>query len=190
VALVLAVGGVYKLRDPAPAASMLASLGLPASPVLARASGAVELVVGVGAVALGGRLAAAVVALLYLLFAAMTARLMSAGDASVSCGCFGRLSAPPSSLHVVANLVAAAVALAAAIVDVPGIAALSDEPATEAATFGALVLLGTWLFVMVITVLPDTLGAARRTPATSAVREFALARTAFDDAASARGGRA
>jgi hypothetical protein len=173
VALVLAVGGAFKVRDPAPTADMLGRLGLPRSRLLARGSGIIEIVVGLTAVVVGGRWSAAVVATLYLVFAAVTARLLHVAP-SASCGCFGQLSSSASVVHVAANLVAAVVALVALLVGVDGFIELRGDQPAGGAAFAAMVAVGTWMFVMVITVLPDTLAAARRTPALAPVRQFTL----------------
>src|SRR6478735_7806251 len=119
VAGILAVGGAAKLRDPEATVPMLRALGLPASPVLARVLGLVELGVGIAAFLVGGRILAAAVAVLFLGFTVAVLRLRAGGEA-VSCGCFGRSSAPPTLIHAVADLVAAGVAVAAAVVDAPG----------------------------------------------------------------------
>jgi hypothetical protein len=173
VALVLAVGGAFKVRDPAPTAHMLGSVGLPPSRALARVSGLVEIIVGLTAVVVGGRWAAAAVALLYLLFAALTARLLRVAP-TTSCGCFGQLSSSASVVHVAANLVAAATTVAALLVGVDGFVELRNDQPAGGAPFAALVAVGTWMFVMVITVLPDTLAAARRVPALAPVPQFTL----------------
>ena len=117
VAGVLAVGGVAKLLGPDATVPMLRALGLPPSPVLARLLGAVEVGVGVAAFLVGGRWLAIAVAVLFTIFTIAVLRLRAGGEA-VSCGCFGRSSAPPTLVHVAVDAVAALVAIAAAVVDV------------------------------------------------------------------------
>ena len=172
VAIVLAIGGLFKLRDPAPTGSMFAALGLPASPLIVRLVGLIELAVGTLAFLVGGRLLAAAVAVGYLVFAGVTVLLVRRSEAGVSCGCFGRLSAPPSLVHVGVNVIAAALAIAAVVVDVPGFVSVrADLPAAgvpQALTIGV----GAWLLVAVLTVLPDVLDATRRGPRPPAIREF------------------
>lgn len=172
VAIVLAVGGLFKLRDPAPTGAMFSALGLPGSSWAVRLAGLTELAVGLAAFAVGGRVLAAAVATLYLAFAVVTLVLLRRADEGVSCGCFGRLSARPSAVHVVANLGAAAVGATAAVAGVPGfVAARPDLPAAGVPQALA-VAVGAWLLVAVLTVLPDVLDAARRGPAPRVVRTF------------------
>ncbi len=128
VALVVVAGGTAKLVRPGPFAGLLGTLGLPGGALAARAVGLVELGLGLWALLTGSRAAAAVLAVLYLVFAATVVRARRAGAAS--CGCFGVVDAPPSTLHVVVNLVSAAVAGAAAAVGAESLrATLADQPA-------------------------------------------------------------
>ena len=173
VSTTLAVGGGFKLRDARPTAQMLRSLGVPAAGPLARISGPVEVTLGLAGLLLAGRAVAAGVALLFAAFAAMTARLVR-GDGAVSCGCFGRLSARPSPVHVALNGAMAAGAATAAVLDVPAVVPTALAPDGGGPLVLAGVALAAWLAVAVLTVLPDTLDAARRRPAPPAVREFAL----------------
>ncbi len=171
-ALVLAVGGVYKLRDPGPTASMFATLGLPASPVLVRFVGAVEIAAGATAFLVGGPVATGTVAVLFTAFTLITLRLVRLGDAAASCGCFGRLSSRPSLVHVGVDAVAAGVAAVGAVTGTPGFVELQpDLPGAGLAQL-LLVAVGTWLVVVTLTVLPDTLAAARRGPRQPSVRTF------------------
>jgi len=176
VAGVLAVGGVAKVVGPDATVPMLRALGLPPSPVLARLLGLVEVATGVTAFLVGGRVLAAAVALLFVVFTAAVVRLRLAGDA-VSCGCFGRSSAPPTMVHVVVDAVAALVGVAAAVADAPGF--LEVRPDLPAAGVPQLLLsaLAVWLGVAVLTVLPEALVAARRVPADEAARNARALRT-------------
>ena len=176
VAGILAVGGVAKLRGPEATVPMLQALGLPASPVLACLLGLVELAVGAAAFLVGGRLLAAAVALLFIGFTIAVLRLRAGGEA-VSCGCFGRSSAPPTLVHVAVDLVAAVVAVAAAIFDAPGFLSMrADLPAAGVPQL-LLTALAVWLGVAVLTVLPEALVAARRVPAAEAQRNARALRT-------------
>jgi hypothetical protein len=177
VAGVLAVGGAAKLLDPGASSPMLQALGLPAGAGAARALGAVEAIVGVSAFFLGGPVLAGVVALLYAGFAVAVLRLRAVAGSSVSCGCFGRSSAPPTLVHATVDGLAALVAAAAAIAGAPGF--LEARPDLPAAGVPQLVVtfVAIGLAVAVLTVLPEALAAARRTPAserTAPVRAFAV----------------
>lgn len=166
---VLAVGGAAKLRDPHASSPMLQALGLPSRPALARLLGLVELAVGAAAFFLGGVVTAALVALLYAGFTIAVAKLR-ADDADVSCGCFGRSSAPPTLVHVAVDGAAAVVAVAAAVTAAPGFLAMRPDLPAAGVPHLVLTLLAVGLGVAVLTVLPEALVAARRTPASQAAR--------------------
>jgi hypothetical protein len=127
VAGVLGLGGLAKLRAPATAAGTLEALGLPGRST-ARALGACELALAGACIAGPGTLPALVLAAAYLAFAGAVLRLRSArpGD---GCGCFGDESAPASLWHFGLNLIAAAVALAAAWSPPPTWAVVARHPA-------------------------------------------------------------
>ncbi len=171
VAGVLAVGGIFKLADPTSTVEMFGVLGLPRSRVLARVGGVVELVVGVTAFLVGGIVLETLVSVLFLIFAVMTGALVVRGGSS-SCGCFGRLSSAPSRVHVAVNLVAAGLAAVAVVADAPGFLDLRDELPAAAVPYLFFVGLGTWLGVVALTVLPDTVVATRRGPATATAVDF------------------
>ena len=97
-AVLLAVSGVMKLRDPSVAAVALAELGVPAAQPLVLSGAAVELVVAALLLAwpaAGGPAAAT----LYVGFAILVGLQLRKG-ARRSCGCFGSTEAPPSRAHV------------------------------------------------------------------------------------------
>lgn len=116
-AVVIAVSGLAKLRSPGPFAALLRSIGLPGGPLTARVAGLVELVLGAAAVLVGGPVLAAAVGAAYLVFAGAIVAARRSG--TESCGCFGAASAPPSAVHLVVNLLAAAIAIAAALAGGP-----------------------------------------------------------------------
>ncbi len=118
----LVASGLAKLRDPGPASRALAAAGLPGSPVVGRALGLVEVVVGAGCLFVAGPWFRVATAILYTAFAAFLIVLLR-GDGSASCGCLGTKDAPPTLLHVVLDLVAAAAAVAGAITGTPSIQA-------------------------------------------------------------------
>jgi hypothetical protein len=176
VAGVLAVGGVAKLVGPEATVPMLRALGLPPRPLVARLLGTAEVVVGVAALLLGGRVLAGLVALFFAAFTVAVLRLRAGGEA-VSCGCFGRSSAPPTLVHVAVDGVAALVALVAVVVDPPGLIDLRGSSPAAGVPLLALTALAIWLTVAVLTVLPEALVAARRVPASEAERARRSVRT-------------
>ena len=131
-ALLLVVGGVAKLSRPAPGVADL--LGFRAPTPLVRLVGGSEAAIGVAALLVGGPLAWAV-GLIYGSFAVIVLRAVLAE--ARSCGCFGRLDAPPSWVHVAGNSALAAVSFVAAGAARPPAAAileaLVDSPAAGAA---------------------------------------------------------
>ena len=156
-AVLLVVAGVAKLSRPAQGWHDL--LGFRARTLVVRLAGASEAAVGVAALFLGGA-AAWTVGLLYAVFAAVVLRALLAG--ARSCGCFGRLDAPPSRIHVLGNLVLAGVSFAAAGAPAPPIPAMvqvmGDSPGVAAAQAVAAALLA-GLILVSFTALPEALGA-------------------------------
>ena len=111
----LVAGGIAKLRHPAETVPALRAVGISAHRYAVMVLGAIEVAVGAGAIAGLSRAFDVLVAVLYVAFAAFSARLVAIGAPGVSCGCAGKRSIPPSLLHAGLNLVAAAGALAAAL---------------------------------------------------------------------------
>jgi hypothetical protein len=154
VALVILVGGAAKVVAPGGFAGLLTTFRVPAPKAVAVAAGVVEVVLGAVALVVAGPWTALAVAVAYLVFAGtvLLARRRGAPD----CGCFGAVAAPPSGLHVVLNLVAAAVALGAAAVaggPAPVLDVLGDQPLLGV-PYVVLLGLATWLVVVL-----DTTGA-------------------------------
>ncbi len=156
-ALLLVVAGAAKLSRRAQGVEDL--LGFRAPTPLVRLVGASEAAVGIAALFLGGPTAWAV-GLLYASFAVVVLRAVLAGAGS--CGCFGRLDAPPSWVHVLGNLALAAVSLAAAGAPSPPVPAIvqtiSDRP-TVGAALAMEVALMAGLGLAAFTALPEALGA-------------------------------
>lgn len=170
-AVLFALGGIFKFRQPAPTARALRDAGLSALAPLARGLGAAEIAIGAAALAFDSRAAAGLVAAFYLAFAGFVAlRLVrpphvdagaNAGAPAGGCGCFGDTEGPPTTVHLVVNLAAAAVAGAVALGSGGGLsAALRGQPL---AGVPLLLLVGvtTGLAYAALTVLPRTLEALR-----------------------------
>jgi hypothetical protein len=113
-ALVLLVAGAAKVADPTRTAGALRVRGWPSGPGLVRVGAAAELLVGAGALVVGGPVLASLVALSYLAFALFVVAALTSGTPIGSCGCLGRADTPPTALHVVVDAAFAAGALAAA----------------------------------------------------------------------------
>jgi hypothetical protein len=126
----LAVAGAMKLRSPAAASGAMKAMSLPEATGTVRLAGLCELVAGIWALAAPGRLSAGLVAAAYGGFAVLVAGLLrDRGGRAAGCGCFGSAEAEIHPMHLVLNLVAAGVAVAAAISPPPGVAhVLSAHP--------------------------------------------------------------
>jgi hypothetical protein len=157
VSIVLVVAGVWKVLRPDEARSALRTLGVPVPPVAVRLVGVGEAALGALTLVVGGWVLATAVGVLYLVFAGVAWRLR---DGEVGCGCFGAASStPPGILHVVVNLVAAAVALIAVLADVPGHVEAWSELPGAGLPHVLLVIVGAIGTLGVLTVLPDARAA-------------------------------
>ena len=156
-AVLLVVAGAAKLSRPSPGIADL--LGFRAPIPLVQLVGGLEVAIGVAALVVGGPFAWAV-GLIYASFAVIVLRAVLA-DAR-SCGCFGRLDAPPSWVHVGGNLALAAVSLVAAAAGrapVPAILQeISDRPVVGVALAAEIVVVA-GLGLVCFTALPEALGA-------------------------------
>lgn len=148
VALVLVVSGAQKVVAPAPAAQAMRDAGLPvprrATAAAGVALGLVEAATGLAVFAAPHRAAAAWLGAFYLALAGFVL-LLRRRDATAGCGCFGAASTPPTAAHVVVNLLAAAVAIAASAAGVPDVVDVLDEGAGTAVAYAALVVTGAGL---------------------------------------------
>ena len=156
-AVLLVAAGAAKLSRPAADSSGL--LGFRARAGVIRLVGALEAAAGTAALLFGG-LAVWVVGLLYAVFALVVLRAVLAG--ARSCGCFGRLDAPPSLIHVVGNLALAAVSFGAAKAPsppVPAVVEASGDSFVAGAALAAVVALLAGLVLVSFTALPEALGA-------------------------------
>lgn len=161
-ALLLAAAGLAKLRQPAPVRSALAAAGIPGAQRLGakaatRLSGAVELAAAVVALLVGGRVAAAVIALAYLVLAGLSARMMRI-ESGQDCGCFSRPVAV-SHWHTAVNLSCMLAGLVALVAPAqPLISRFGDAPATTSAQLLAAAVLA-YLGYLVMTALPELITA-------------------------------
>ena len=175
-ALMLAGAGASKVRRPTATAKALYAAGLPSASWLVRALGLAELAVGVGVLISPTRLATAAAGLLYLGFGAFLATLLLRRNAGASCGCAGAHEVPPSWLHVLLNLAAAAVAFAVATLPEtpPGILAFASKQPFAGIPFVFGALLIAWLAGLVVTYVPTLFASyrgTRRTPGTRGTAE-------------------
>lgn len=167
----LAVAGAAKVITPEPTASALRTMRLPEHPWAVRLIGLGEMVLGVLALAVGGRALATMLGLAYFAFAAFVLVALRRGDVA-SCGCFGRVEVPPGPLHVVVNAALGVAALGAAIIGMPDLASvLDDQPAFGLPYLGLTALVG-WGLYLVLTLLPAV--AHRHATTAAVVPQFSL----------------
>jgi hypothetical protein len=159
VAALLALAGGLKVVRPAPTSGALRAMGLPSAPVLVRALGLGEILVAVGAGVTFARPLLTLLAAAYLAFAAFVMAALSAKTPLQSCGCFGQVDTPPSTVHVGLNLVAAGTAFAAALTGTPALGDTLAEQPWDAVPFTLLVVVCVYLCVLVATVLPLVVGS-------------------------------
>lgn len=160
-AALLALAGAQKLLDPVMTVGALRALRLPSSSALVRAGSAAELGLGVAAVTVGGAALWWLVALSYLGFAAFVVAALRHGTMLGSCGCFGREDTPPHGLHVMLNLVLAAIAAGVATRSMEAlIDGLLDHPGAGALVVLLSALALTLLYTAYVEV-PRTLAAGR-----------------------------
>jgi hypothetical protein len=164
--LLLAAAGAAKAHDPATTVGALRAAGRPVPPGVVRAGGAVELGIALWALVTGALLPALLVAASYLAFTGFVVVALRRRTPIGSCGCFGKVDTPPSVVHVVVNLGAAAAAVAVALGGPLPIAdVLADQPAFGI-PFAALTLTATACAFLALTALPQLQQAVRaRRPA-------------------------
>ena len=156
-AVLLVVAGVAKLSRPAADPGGL--LGFRTRSGVVRLVGALEAAAGLAALLAGGA-AAWIVGLLYAAFALVVLRAVVAG--ADSCGCFGRLDAPPSLIHVAGNLTLAAmsfVAAGAASPPVPAVVQAAGDSTATGVALAAVIGLLAGLVLVAFTALPEALAA-------------------------------
>lgn len=156
---VLILAGFAKVRQPSATAGALRELSIPSPLLAARILGAVEISLGVAAIATGHPLLWAGVALSYVAFTAFV--LWALGDKSRigSCGCFGREDTPATPGHAAFNAVAATVSFLA-VFD-PVLLSSFDGSAFEAIVAAVLIMTGIALSIVGLTIVPRVLMLAQ-----------------------------
>ena len=164
----LGVAGALKLLRPASTAQALRAAGLAGaasgggrlgSATIGRLVGGAELALAAGALVVGGRVTAGLLAVTYLGFALFTARLLRTAEAGASCGCFGAGDEPASGMHVVVNSGLALVGVSAVVWPVPSLGSVLTDQPLAGVPFVALTALCGWLLYALLTVLPDVRAA-------------------------------
>lgn len=161
-ATLLVVAGAPKVVKPGTTILALRSMRLPAAGWLVRLLGAVEVLIGTTAIAIGGRLLAALVAASYAGFAAFVATAMVRGGVVSSCGCFGKPDTPPTHLHMVMNVAAAALATAVAVDPLAGLGEVVADQPLAGLPFLTLTATCVWFAYLALTALPTLRPQAAR----------------------------
>jgi hypothetical protein len=162
-ALLLAAAGAGKLARPAGGSAALRSARLPGfglrqGTLWSRAPGALELLVAASAIAIGGRLGAALLTAAYLVLAGLSIRLMSVARGA-DCGCFGKPSTI-SHWHTGVNLGYVLVGLAGCVQPPASLPSqLSNRPLVGLSLLLAAAALS-YLSYLLMTALPPLLRAA------------------------------
>ena len=162
-ALLLTVAGALKAFDPVMTTGALHRAGMPVPAPVVRVGGVVEVVVGVAAIATGSAVAAALVAVSFLLFTGFVVLALVRHLPIGSCGCFGKVDTPPSPIHVVVNLGAVVTAIAVARGPGGGIGSVLADQDLLGIPFLLLVGTATYLVFLALTALPQLQGLSTRT---------------------------
>ena len=153
-AILLVLAGLAKLAMPDPTRVAMRQAGLPNGAGIVRAEGSLEVLVGGVALVAGGAVAAAAVAVLYAAFAGFVALLAHRTRNSAPCGCFGPSEAPVGALHVVVDLVIAALAAGATVRTTTGLWEATSATPWAGVPFLALTLLLAGATHLTLTLLP------------------------------------
>jgi hypothetical protein len=163
VAGLLVAAGCAKLVRPDPTAGALCAGGpVTRCRAVARAIGLVEIAVGLWAIVLPSRASGAAVAGAYLAFAGFVAFLLLRRPDASSCGCAGAREIPPSGIHLVANLVAAGVGVAAALAPPPAIGPVVASLGWFSVPFAVGLIAAGALAVVAVTDLPGAVTSYHR----------------------------
>ena len=166
-AVLLVIAGAAKAIRPATTAALMEMLGAflrgsVSGTHLARALGLAEITLGIATLLTDMAALRVVVGVLYVVFAIAVWRAISVG--AESCGCFGRVDAPPTWLHVLGNL-ALAVCSFGSLGGRSPLDVMEDQPAAGVGFVAAVgVLAG--LELVVFTALPEVLEARKPNQAT------------------------
>ncbi len=160
----LAAAGAVKLVQPGSTVEALRAAKLPRGRsrrlradrlLVGRAVGLMEIGVAVTAVVFGGRVAAALVAAVYLGFSLFTARLLHTAEAGASCGCFGAESSPAAPSHIVVNGGIALLTGSVVVWPTEGLLDVLRSQPFGGLPFLALCAVFGWLLFAMLTALPE-----------------------------------
>lgn len=169
-ALLLAVAGAGKALRPGPTGRALTAARIPGRTILARSpvvriTGAVEFLIGLSVIVIGGPIPAMLLAEAYLLLGLVAWRMVRVSPGQ-DCGCFGRAAEPISSRHLVVNLAGTAVGVAGVIWPQPStLQEISEQGVPGGILLAGLSILLAWLCYQLMTTLPALLEFRRKVAA-------------------------
>lgn len=155
--VLLVVGGIAKAARPGDTATALRLVGLPVDEGFVRVGGALEAALGAWAVLGATRVAAILVGISYLAFFSFVAFAMVRRVPIASCGCFGRADTPPSTVHLVVDVVAAALAAAVALDPGDDLRRVIEDQPIGGVPYVLLVVIGVAAALVALTALPRAL---------------------------------
>ncbi len=154
ICTILGLGGLAKLWTPIPARRALRAVSVDVPLAAVRALGLAELALACAGIFSGAAIVPIVVGMAYVAFALFVVVMLRTADAT-SCGCFGNNSAPPSYLHVIVNLLSAAVAFGSTGFD--GVVTTVGDRAGVGTALLLLVVVGVYALYLLLTALPVVL---------------------------------
>ena len=159
-AALLVLAGVPKITEPGDTVRAIRSVGLRTNSLSVRVLAVLEVVVGLAVISFGGPLPAALLTLLYAGFAGFIVLAIRRGGAIASCGCFGKTDTPPTYAHLVLNLSAVGLGIAALLAPPGGLVDIIGDQPAFGVPFVGFVALGAWLGYVTLALLPQ-LNASR-----------------------------
>lgn len=165
VAGLLLVAGVAKLARPTPTSEVARAAGIPASTGMIRVFALAEVAAAVAVLAVGGRVSALAIAILYGVFAGFVLVLRVRDVQTAGCGCFGReAEEPPGVLHIAVDVIAATIAVAAIVSPVPDVLGVMAAQPLGGIPYVGFLVLGVWLATILLTELPRLAHIAGEAP--------------------------
>jgi hypothetical protein len=160
--LLVAAGWAKLLRPDATADALCAAGPATHCRGFARAIAIIEIAVGLWGIVLPSPASGAALAGTYLAFAGFVAFLLVRRPEASSCGCAGAKDIPPSAIHLVANILAAGVGVAAAFAPPAAIGDIVASLGWSSVPFAAGMIAAGALAIVAITDLAGALASYRR----------------------------
>ena len=156
-AALLLVSGGAKLADPAPTSGALRGAGFASGRGLVYLLGAAELAAGGWSLLAGGTGAGWAVAILYAGFGWFVALAIRRRLPIASCGCFGKIDTPPSTVHLILNTAGVVGGIWAAANRSPSLVAVLGDQPLSGLPYLVFLAAGTYAAFLLLTALPPLL---------------------------------